>query len=389
MVNGGQGRSSPVRHSAFTVGIDARAALSPKTGDRTYILNLLRGLAALELDPQRWKFQLLLDAPDGEGILPGSPVFETVVLTAPNSRFWTMVALPLHARHAALGLIHLQYLAPPFLPCPFVTAIHDVVWRAMPETFPRLHRIVMNAQMPRTARRAARIICGTQSAARDIKKFLPVRAGKIAVTPYSIDPRYDTPVTQEQIQDVRQKYALGAAPFVLSVGVLQPRKNLPRLIEAFERCLQSHPDWPHQLVIAGKKGWGQEQSAIRNPQSRITTTGYVEDEDLPALYAGAACFAYPSLYEGFGLPILEAMACGAPVLTSNSGAMSEVAGDAAQLVDPLSVESIAGGLEQVLGSSAESQRLQEQGKARAAQFSAEQQARATLEVYAGILGRTR
>ena len=170
-------------HSAHVVGIDARTALSPKTGDRTYILNLLRGLAALELDPQQWKFQLLLDGPDREGVLPQAPGFEPVVIEAANSRSWTMLALPHYARRAKLSLVHLQYLAPLFLSCPYVTAVHDVVWQAWPETFPRLHRAIMNAQMPRTARRAARVICGTQSAARDIEKYLPVRRDKLTVTP--------------------------------------------------------------------------------------------------------------------------------------------------------------------------------------------------------------
>ncbi len=387
MMNGSRSEMLPIHCSGWVVGIDARAALSPKTGDRTYILNLLRGLAALKLDADRWKFQLLLDRPDVDGILPYSPYFEIVALEAANSRMWTMRALPRYARRAELDLIHLQYLAPLFLSCPYVTAIHDVVWRAMPETFPRLHRTIMNAQMPRTARRAARVICGTQSAARDIEKYLPVRGEKITVTPYSIDPRYYVPVTAVQIDQVRRKYELGNAPYVLSVGVLQPRKNLPRLIEAFNQCLQAYPDWPHQLVIVGKKGWGEQQSAIPNPKSKILTTGYVADEDLPALYAGAACFAYPSLYEGFGLPIIEAMACGTPVLTSHNGAMSEVAGSAAQLVDPLSVESIASGLEAILGAPERVHQLQELGKARAAQFSVEKQAQTTLDVYAQMLIR--
>lgn len=386
MMNGGRSAAPQVRHPVFTVGIDARTALSPKTGDRTYILNLLRGLAALELDPQQWKFQLLLDGPDRQGVLPQAPGFEPVIIEAANSRVWTMLALPRYARRARLDLVHLQYLAPLFLSCPYVTAVHDVVWRAWPKTFPRLHRAIMNAQMPRTARRAARVICGTQSAARDIENYLPVRPEKICVTPYSIDPRYYEPVTAAQIAQVRRKYELGDAPYVLSVGVLQPRKNLPRLIEAFEQCLEMHPDWPHQLVIVGKKGWGEEQSAISHPKSKIVTTGYVEDDDLPALYAGAACFAYPSLYEGFGLPIIEAMACGAPVLTSHNGAMSEVAGGAAQLVDPLAVENIAGGLEAVLGSDERSRELRELGTARAAQFSTTKQAQATLDVYAQVLG---
>lgn len=370
------------------IGIDARTALSPKTGDRTYILNLLRGLAVLKLDPAQWQFHILLDAPDTTGVLPASPCFQIVVLNAPNSRLWTIFALPHYARRAALDLVHVQYLAPPLLSCPFVTAIHDVVWRAMPETFPRLHRAIMNFAMPRVARRAAGVLCGTQSAANDIEKYLPVSRAKIYVTPYAIDPIYLAPMDENQIARIREKYNLSAAPYVLSVGVLQPRKNLPRLIAAFEQMKKWHPDWPHQLVIVGKKGWGEE-SKTDSSKSEIIYTGYVEDEELPAFFAGAGVFAYPSLYEGFGLPILEAMASDAPVLTSNCGAMCEVAGDAAELIDPLLVEDIARGLERILSSPETSRKLREQARTRAAQFSIQAQASATLKIYEEVLGAAR
>jgi len=382
MMNKRQGAA----RAALKIGIDARTALSPKTGDRTYILNLLRGLAALELDAERWQFHVLLDGEDVAGVLPTSPCFQTVVLNAPNSRLWTMWALPLYARRANLDLVHLQYLAPPFLSCQFVTAIHDVVWRALPETFPPRHRAVMNFAMPRTASRAAGVLCGTQSAATDIQKYLPVSRAKIHLTPYAIDPIYFAPVNESQISVVRKKYELGDAPYLLSVGVLQPRKNLPRLMEAFEQVKNQHPDWPHQLVIVGKEGWGEES---KSESSTTVFTGYVDDEDLPALYAGASAFAYPSLYEGFGLPIIEAMAAGAPVITSDCGAMREVAGDAAELVNPLSIESIARGLERVLGDAARRRDLGTKGTARAAQFTVKNQATATLKVYEEILGAAR
>jgi len=281
-----------------------------------------------------------------------------------------------------LDLVHLQYLAPPILSCPFVSSIHDVVWRAMPETFPFLHRAIMNFAMPGAARRAKGVLCGTASAARDIKKYLPVSSRKIHVTPYAIDPIYFAPINEDQIAQARKKYALGDAPYLLSVGVLQPRKNLPRLIAAFEQ-LKKH--WPHQLLIVGKKGWGEE-AQLQSAASKVIFTGYVADEDLPALYAGASAFAYPSLYEGFGLPIVEALACGAPVLTSNCGAMREVAGDVCELVDPFSIDDIARGLEKVLGDQPGKQELKMKGKARAAQFSIVAQAQATLEVYEKILG---
>jgi glycosyltransferase involved in cell wall biosynthesis len=364
------------------IGIDCRTVLQRKTGDRTYILNLLHGLAELKLDPAAWQFHLLLDGPDEDGVLPIGPGFQICVLSAPNSRLWTLAALPLYARRARLNLIHVQYLAPPLAPCPIVVTIHDVVWRAMPRTFPPLHRAVMRHFMPLSARRAARILCGTQAARAGIIRYLHVAPGKVRVTPYAVEPRFYQPISPPAVQAVRAKYGIGDAPYLLSVGVLQPRKNLPRLIAAFEQWKRTHPQSPHRLVIAGKPGWGEIPS---HRSSFLIFTGYVADDELPALYAGAELFAYPSLYEGFGLPILEAMACGCPVLTSDGGAMAEVAGGAAELVDPRSIASIAAGLQGVLASEPRRAELRSAGFQRAAQFSAARQAAATVDVYRAIL----
>lgn len=366
------------------IAIDCRTALSPKTGDRTYTLTLLQGLAKLNLDPAQWKFQLLLDAPDENGILPTSPCFETVILAAPNSRWWTLLSLPLWTRKNRPDLVHLQYLAPRFLPCPFVTTVHDVVFRARPRTFPPLHRQIMNAQMPSTTKRAAKIITVSEFSKKEIGRYLGVPSDKIAVTYNAVDKRYQQPISNTQIDAAREKYAIGQVPYVLSVGVQQPRKNVPRLIAAFDLLKRRHPAWPHSLVIVGKKGWGENQSATQNSGDKIHT-GYVADEDLPALYAGAACFAYPSLYEGFGLPIIESMSCGAPVLTTNRGAMHEVAGGAAQEANPYDVYALSLALEAVLGDEKHADDLRLRGKKRAAYFSVEKLAQQTLAVYQSVL----
>jgi len=378
----------------ISIGIDARTILSPKTGDRTYTLNLLHGLANLQLDPAQWRFSALLDAPDDEDLVPRSPVLETKILRAPNSRLWTLAALPLHARAAKLDLLCVQYLAPILAPCPMVTAIHDVVWRAMPETFPGLHRAILTRAMPASARRARRILCGSRAAKKDIARYLRVRRSKIAVLPYAVAPRFlavlENGISDEAIARVRRVYNLGEAPYVLSVGVRQPRKNLARLQEAFGVLKMRHRDWPCNLVIAGKKGWGDEDGSEHD---RVRYTGYVADDDLPALYAGAQVFAYPSLYEGFGLPILEAMACGCPVLTSNISSMPEAAGfdesrngGAALLCDPFSVESIARALESLLSDAALRENLRAKGHLHAAQQTPQRQAQATLEVFRAALG---
>lgn len=365
------------------IALDCRVALERKTGDRTYCLTLLQGLDSLALDAERYQFDLLLHKPDDEGVLPCSPLFTTRVLEAPTWRAWTLRALPRWAREVRPDLVHLQYLAPFNLPCPFVTSIHDVVWRVLPSTFPSGHRRVMNAFAPLTTRRAALILCGTESARRDICKYLPARPDRVRVTPYAIDSIFTRPASPEQIIEARRKY-LVERPYVLSVGVQQPRKNIERLVRAWAQFKQKFPDDVRQLVIAGKEGWG-DKPRVTGAACELVFTGYVEDADLPALYTGADLFAYPSLYEGFGLPILEAMSCNCAVLTSDRGAMREVAGGAAQTANPESVPALAQGLENVLLDAAWRENLRELGRRRAEEFSPEKLALSTLQAYVSAL----
>lgn len=372
------------------IAIDARVVRAAKTGDRTYALTLLHGLAGLGLNPAKWRFSILLDGPDEGGVVPPSACFHIVELPARSSRTWTLLALPRWVRHAKPDLVHLQYLAPRGLVCPFVTTIHDVVWRAAPETFPPLHRAILTRFMPGVARRSAKIICGSEASRRDIARYLRVRKEKVVVTPYAVEPRFHRVAQQgisaAEIDEVRERYGLGEAPYILSVGVRQPRKNFARLQAAFAQIKAAHPEWRHRLVIVGKEGWGEQGPAPGTPD--VQFTGYVADEDLPALFAGAAVFAYPSLYEGFGLPIVEAQCCGTPVLTSNVSSLPEAAGGAAQLVDPLSVDAIARGLEELMTDEDLRNRLRADGHENAARHTPEMLARATLEVYRSICAKS-
>ena len=361
------------------IAIDARTILSRKTGDRTYTLNLLRGLARVE---NPYQFDVLLDAPDNDGLIPriteNSPAFQTHVLPARNSRTWSLLALPRWAWQNKPALVHVQYLMPGALPCPFITTIHDVVWRALPQTFPAKDRAIMNLGMPATARLARRILTESRSSKNEIARILRVAPAKISLTTIGLDDRFRAPVSLAQIEELRAKYDLGDAPYVLSVGVLQPRKNVARLITAFRRIKAANPTWPHQLVITGKPGWGAD---LQKTEPFLRFTGYVDDDELPALYAGAQVFAYPSLYEGFGLPIIEAMASGAPVLTSNRASMPEVAGDAAVKVDPYETQSIRDGLELMLRDADLRDELEQRGRVWAERFTVESQARGVLEAY--------
>ena len=364
---------------SLRIAIDARTVLQPKTGDRTYTLGLLRGLARV---PSPWEFDVLLDAPDESGVIraatENSPRFSVHVLTARNGRTWSALALPRWARANRPTLVHVQYLAPGPLPCPFVTTIHDVVWRALPKTFPARDRAIMNLAMPVSAHRARRILTESRSSKNEIARTLRVKPDKISLTTIGLDDRFRAPVARAAINQLRRKYDLGEAPYILSVGVLQPRKNIARLMKAFRRLKRANPDWPQQLVITGKPGWGE---GIEAGEANVRFTGYVLDDELPALYAGAQVFAYPSLYEGFGLPIIEAMAAGAPVLTSNRSSMPEVAGDAAVKVDPYETQSIRDGLELMLRDADLRDELRARGKAWSGRFTVEAMARDVLDAY--------
>ncbi len=365
----------------WRIAIDARTVLGAKTGDRTYTLNLLRGLQQTEaLWQGAFAFDLLLDAPDTAQILPQCAGFATHVIAAKNSRLWTLYAMPKWAWAHRPDLVHVHYLRPGALPCPFVTTIHDVVWRVLPRTFPARDRAIMNTLMPISAFSARRILTVSQASKNGIARALRVSPQKIDVTPNAVDARFFEPVSAARIEDLRRKYDLGTAPYVLSVGVLQPRKNLPRLISAFQKLQRARADFPFNLVITGKPGWGADADlSSKNPHIRFT--GYVLDEELPALYAGASVFAYPSLYEGFGLPVIEAMAAGCPVLTSNRSSLPEITGDAGIKIDPYRTDAIAQGLAILLDDEALHEQFSERGRVWAARFTTQNQAQKTLESY--------
>lgn len=363
------------------IGIDARTVLSPKTGDRTYTLNLVRALARMDAENE---YFLLLDRAPPEGLLPDAPNFHHVVIPTFWGRWWTIAQVPLFARRAGLDVLHVQYIAPLVCSARVVTAIHDVSFAVLPETFPLKDRLLLNLFIPLSASSASKVITLSESSKRDLIERFGVASEKIAITPCGVDETMRRVEDPQIISDVLQRYGI-TPPFILSVGVLQPRKNLPRVMDAFALLRQRYPDLPHCLVIAGKAGWGveplkQRVQALRL-ESAVHFAGYIADEDLPALYSAADLFVYPSLYEGFGLPPLEAMACGTPAVTSNVSSLPEVVGDAALTVNPLDVEVIAGAMEQILTDAHLRRTLTARGLERAREFTWERTARLTLEVY--------
>jgi len=245
-----------------------------------------------------------------------------------------------------------------------VLTVHDCAFFDCPECFSPTFARWYQCLMPRLARRAARVLTVSHFSKSRIAERLGVASDKIIVAPPGVSRDWQ-PASELQIADARQRFADGR-PYVLYVGSLEPRKNLRRLLAAWQH-LGAHKN-DAVLLLAGAAGHVFRDAGLDPLPTDVRPLGFVPDDDLRALFSGAEAFVFPSLYEGFGLPVLEAMACGAPVIASQAGAIPEVAGDAALLVDPLNTDSIAAGLSQVLGSRELRLSLRERGFARAAGF---------------------
>lgn len=360
------------------IAIDVRTLTAPKTGDRTVALGFLKGLALLQ-DEAGLELVLVSREYVPETLLPPGS-FRQVVLPRPSGYLWMQRAFPAALRQVRADVALIQYLGPFHSPCPFVTSIHDTVWRTMPKTFPWRDRLILNTFIPGTIRRAAAITTGSEFARGEILRHYPQAAGKLHVVPYAVDEAYRPVTAPERLEQVRQRYGLPQR-FLLSVGVLQPRKNVAGLIEAYH-ALPAALRAECGLVITGKKGWllrNLPQTA-REAGEGVIFTGYVDDNELPALYSLASCLVYPSLYEGFGLPPLEAMACGTPTITSTAASLPEVTAGATLLVDPLDRTGLTVAMERVLTDATLRERLRTQGLRRAGELTWRRSAEALLPV---------
>ncbi|MCB8944412.1 MAG: glycosyltransferase family 4 protein [Ardenticatenaceae bacterium] len=310
----------------------------------------------------------------------------------PRSRlFWMQFILPRLLRHSIPDLCHYANASAPLWPHqqPFVLTIHDASLFLHHHYHPWSRLIAIRALLPALARRAAAIITVSQQAKADLIQALHLPPAKIHVI-YEAPPPHFAPSTDPvYLARLRQQYQL-PEKFILYLGTLEPRKNLARLVQAIHRLHQQ--GCPVRLVMAGPKGWHmngfQEEIGRLEADKLVQYLGYVPTADLPGLYTLATIFAFPSLYEGFGLPPLEAMACATPVLTSRNSAMAEVGGDAVYLVNPYATEELADGLRHLLQDDALREELGQRGWQRAQQFSWQQAAAATTAVYHHVLHPT-
>ncbi len=274
-----------------------------------------------------------------------------------------------------------EHLLPPFRDLPTVLTVHDLIFRHLPQHHKPLNRWYLNLALPLFCRRATHIIAVSQATKRDLVAAYHLPPEKITVIHEAADPRFK-PASAPAKEAVRRRYALPER-FMLYVGTIEPRKNLVRLLRVWERLYRAGEVPP--LVIAGKRGWlsdGFFAALEASPERQaVRLTGYVPDEDLPALYSAAESFVFPSVYEGFGLPPLEAMACGTPVVCANVSSLPEVVGEAALTCDPYDEASLAESLRRLHRDPALRQQLRERGLRQAARFSWARAAQETWEVY--------
>ncbi len=363
------------------IGIDAHAVGGRKTGNETYTYNLVKELSLLKPNGDEYTIYLTKARTcDGLGsnghfrhrrIRPATPYLRIPI------------AFPLESRMRRLDVFHAQYFLPPWLRCRTVLTVHDICYERFPQFFTRADALRNRLAIPWSCRRAGRIIAVSEATRNDLVEFYKLDPERITVIYEGAGEEYK-PLDAEFCRErLRVAYQINER-FILYVGNLQPRKNLSRLLGAFAQ-LKEKGRIPHQLVIVGQKAWLYdgifETLRSHSLEDQVVLTGYIPAEDLPLFYNAASFLVYPSIYEGFGLPVIEAMACGAPVITSFGSSLEEIAGGAAILVDPYSVSSMASAIEQLANGPELQKDLSRRGLANASRFGFRKMAEETQDVY--------
>lgn len=363
------------------IGMDARAANETNIAG---LGNVCRHLVVhfMKQAPDDVRFQFYLDhEPE-----PGFPCVEKPheIHIVPKRRFWLNTALVQALKCAKPDVFFSpgQQIPPPTV-CPRVATLLDLAMFLFPRHFTLGRLLLSGLTTLRAAWGADHLVCISKATREDAASLLCVRRDKMTVAHLGFDAtRFRSDITESAKSEVRSRYRLPER-YILYVGRLQPRKNIVRLMDAFEALVARRPDLPHQLIVAGGKGWMYEtifRRAMQGGHDRIKLLDYVPGDELPALIAGAEVFALPSLYEGFGLPVLEAMACGTPVLTSSVSSLPEVADDAAMLVNPYDTDEISRALENLVSDEALRDSLARKGLEQAGKFSWAQTATIILDV---------
>jgi glycosyltransferase involved in cell wall biosynthesis len=373
------------------IAFDATAMPMNRAGAGNYIFFLVQALSEVD----RVNQYLIFAKPEhleAFGIVQDN--FELIGIaqpSVPRRLLWEQAGLPGELRRRRVDLLHSPHYTMPLRKvCKSVVSFPDMIFIMMPQVHGRGRRTFFQMMMRWSARHADRLIAISESTRQDLFLRLHVPLDQIVTTVLAASESY-RPLPKDETQSVCDRYGLTPGRYVYYVGVLEPRKNVPVLLEAYAKLAAEFPNVP--LVIAGKKGWMYEsifqQAKALGLEDRVRFLGYVPDADLAALYNGARVFVYPSQYEGFGLPVLEAMQCGTPTITTDISSMPEVAGDAALLVAPNDATALADALKRLLTDDALAQDLSQRGIERAKLFSWQRCARETLAVYQSVYEATR
>jgi len=365
------------------IAIDAHSVGTGLAGNESYVTNLIEALA--ELDTVN-RYTLYVTKREAVERFQNRWQHVGIRLTLPHT---PLLRIPLtlvnELRRRPVDLLHVQYTAPPFAPCPLVATIHDLSFEHLPRTFKRRSRMQLRATVRRTAKAAARILVPSEYTRGDIIKTYGIDPRRITVTPLAAPAHFAPAKDEAEVTRVREHFKI-SGDYILTVGSIQPRKNLAHLMAAYSDLRRARPkaNLP-RLVLVGKLAWLYDET-LRAVQeyglSDLTVlTGYVTETELQALYSGALCFVYPSYFEGFGLPLLEAMQCGAPVIAANRTSLPEVVDDAGLLVDPFDKEALVSALARMIDDPRLRSKFRAKGLERARRFSWRETARLTLEAY--------
>jgi len=371
------------------IGIDGLPLAFPKSGVGHYTYELARALAiaepatSFELTHPSTYPSINLTAADDSRSRPANLKVERVPV-GPLGRHWWSIGLPRYLRRQKLLLFHgTNYDVPLRRHCATVLTVHDLSLLLYPETHARRSVNRGRRRLPLMARTADAIIVPSETVRGEVCEHLKVSPDKVFAIPEAARSSF-RPLDVNEAVAIRRRLGV-RENFVLAVGTIEPRKNLLLLIDAFERVTRAQADKELQLVIAGGYGWlsGPLSGALKKStvRDRILLTDYLHDDDLRGLYSSCRVFVYPSIYEGFGLPPLEAMACGAPVIVSRIPTLTETLAEAAHFFDPLISEQLADSIMQVTTDPGLRQRLINAGARQAEKFSWERTAQATLQVY--------
>jgi alpha-1,3-rhamnosyl/mannosyltransferase len=379
--------------AGWPVALNATALLSPRTGIGQYTYHLAQELQALLPEPP-WLFY---GGPWSREVraspAPSAGIRQSLSHAIPNayklSRFLQQRRFSAGVREHGIRLYHEPNFVAFRFGGPTVVTVHDLSWIRYPQMHPRERVKLMNETMPRVVREASQVIVDSEFVRGEVIAQYGLPAQRVTTVPLGVTRDF-RPLDAAACEPVLASQRLRYGEYILAVGTLEPRKNLATVVASFQ-ALPEGVRRRYPLVVVGMSGWGTERlpPALRTMaeagEARIT--GYVPHDELPALYAGARIFVYPSIYEGFGLPPLEAMACGVPVIVSRSASVPEVVGDAGVLVDPLDEQAISAQMARLLEDDGMRRRLSAAGLAQAARFTWSECATRTLQVYESVAKR--